>query len=108
MKGRCYPLNDRPTFEDIQALGINGDFNINKAIACPFTPGEIGIVCVKAGEFRPPLAGEWFLSGAIIEAYRTRNNFTTPKQIARLVVVKTEMSVTEISKLRVEQLTRVE
>jgi hypothetical protein len=38
-----------------------------------------------SGEMRPPRAGEWFLSGAIIEAYQTKNDLTAPYPIARLV-----------------------
>lgn len=34
------------------------------------------------GEFRPPLAGEWYLSGAIIEAYHAPSNLSTAYWIA--------------------------
>jgi hypothetical protein len=34
------------------------------------------------GEFRPPLRGEFFLSGAIVEAYRAPNDLSTPYWIA--------------------------
>lgn len=37
------------------------------------------------GEKRPPLKGEWYLSGAIIEAYQAPNDLTTPFHIAKLV-----------------------
>lgn len=38
------------------------------------------------GEKRPPLAGEWFLSGAKVEAYRAANDLTTAYHVARLVI----------------------
>lgn len=38
-----------------------------------------------AGEFRPPRSGEWYLSGAIVEAYRAPNDLSTPFHIATLV-----------------------
>lgn len=38
------------------------------------------------GERRRPKSGEWFLSGAIVEAYRARADMTVERQIARLVV----------------------
>ena len=38
---------------------------------------------IATGEFRPPKAGEWYLSGAIIEAYKARADFTTACWIAR-------------------------
>lgn len=36
------------------------------------------------GETRPPLAGEWYLSGAIIEAYQAGVNMSTPHHIAKI------------------------
>lgn len=41
-----------------------------------------------AGEKRAPRKGEWYLSGAIIEAYEAPNDLTTDYRIARLVQVK--------------------
>ena len=41
------------------------------------------------GETRPPLKGEWYLSGAIIEAYRAPSDLLTPYHIARLVSTRT-------------------
>lgn len=40
------------------------------------------------GEMRPPRKGEWYLSGAVIEAYQAPNDLTTPYYIAELVGVK--------------------
>lgn len=37
------------------------------------------------GEKRPPKRGEWFLSGAIVEAYKAPNDLTHPHLIAVLV-----------------------
>jgi hypothetical protein len=37
-----------------------------------------GIKAVYTGEKRPPKAGEWYLSGAIIGAYQAKNDMTTP------------------------------
>ena len=41
------------------------------------------------GEKRPPKKGEWYLSGAIIEAYQAKNDMTTPYYITKLVQVVT-------------------
>lgn len=41
------------------------------------------------GEFREPRQGEWFLSGAIVEAYRAKANMTTKRHIAKLVKART-------------------
>lgn len=43
----------------------------------------------STGEFRCPKKGEWYLSGAIINAYKAHNDLTTPYHIARLVRTKT-------------------
>lgn len=40
---------------------------------------------VYTGEKRPPRAGEFYLSGAIVSAYRAKNDLTTAYHIARLV-----------------------
>jgi len=40
-------------------------------------------------EFRCPKKGEWYLSGAIVEAYKAHDNLTTPFFIAKLVKTKT-------------------
>lgn len=37
------------------------------------------------GEHRAPRAGEWFLSGAIVEAYRASNDLMMEYHIAELV-----------------------
>lgn len=41
------------------------------------------------GSKRVPRQGEWFLSGAIIEAYQAGKGMTAPYHIARLVKVET-------------------
>lgn len=50
---------------------------------------QLQIKAVPTGEFRCPKKGEWFLSGAIIEAYRAPNDIPTMYYIAKLVVTKT-------------------
>ena len=40
------------------------------------------------GEKRPPRKGEWYLSGAIVEAYKAANDLTTDYHIARLVRIE--------------------
>jgi len=45
---------------------------------------------IRTGEFRAPRKGEWYLSGAIVEAYRAPNDLTPEYQIAKIVRVETE------------------
>lgn len=53
-------------------------------------------MAVWTGEKRPPRKGEWYLSGAIVEAYRAPNDLTTPFHIARVVTVKIETAIREV------------
>lgn len=50
---------------------------------------------MKTREFRNPKAGEWYLSGAIAEAYEAKGDLTSRYNIMRLVltevVTKTEI-----------------
>lgn len=82
--------------------------NTPYALASPLTHGErarLGltpyddrnIMAIWTGEKRAPRAGEWYLSGAIIEAYRAPNDLPTAYHIARLVKVerRTEVVIME-------------
>lgn len=54
---------------------------------------EFRIQCT--GEFRRPNAGEWYLSGAIIEGYQAGSDyFESAYYIGRVVRVKTQTFVT--------------
>ena len=65
---KTYPLADRIPYANIQ--------------------NQINIRAVMAGEFRCPKKGEWYLSGAMVEAYRAPNDLWTGYHIAKLVRVK--------------------
>lgn len=54
------------------------------------------IKAVKTGEFRPVKEGEWFLSGAIPEAYKATADMWYKQHILVLVKTKTEMVTTII------------
>lgn len=46
--------------------------------------GQRGSIFVKTGAFRPPRKGEWFLSGAIPEAYLAYADGAERRDILRL------------------------
>ena len=46
------------------------------------------VKAVFSGEKRPPKKGEWYLSGAVVGAYKAPNDLSTAYHIARLVKVK--------------------
>lgn len=58
---------------------MNPDRKVPRGI---FATPSGGMRFRATGEFRPPLQGEWFLSGAIAEVYKARVNLSTPYWIA--------------------------
>jgi hypothetical protein len=43
---------------------------------------------IWTGEFRPPKEGEWYLSGSIVQAYKTDCDLRESYHIAKIVTVK--------------------
>lgn len=64
MKKKLYPLADTPP----------GGLRL----------GSGPLMARPTGEKRPPRKGEWYLSGAQVEAYRAHNDLSTPYHIAEL------------------------
>ena len=82
-----YPIADRLNAMERESLGLDPkDFNK------PLPQGQ-RIVARRTGNYREPKAGEWYLSGAIVEAYRAPNDLSTPYHIARLVRVEEQVTV---------------
>jgi hypothetical protein len=50
---------------------------------------KINLGAVATGEKRAPRKGEWYLSGAIVGAYKAPNDLDTVFQIARVIRTKT-------------------
>jgi len=71
-----FPVADLPNMEEADRLG------------CNWPPNSRELRVATTGEFRPPIAGEWYLSGAIIEGYRAPSDLHTPFHIARLVRIR--------------------
>lgn len=74
-----YTLADPMNLEECQ------HFNVGPSMG-GFRPKSMR--AVWTGEMRPPRKGEWYLSGAIVEAYRAPNDLSTPYHIAKLVKVE--------------------
>lgn len=58
-------------------------------------PNHREIRALPTGDHRRPKRGEWYLSGAIVEAYQAPNDLTTTQHIARLVRVREIVEVVE-------------
>jgi hypothetical protein len=81
-----YPLSDHPNQTEWKELGSPKDIT--------------QIVAIRTGEFRPPKKGEWYLSGAIPEAYRAYSNLGNKFHIVKLVKKENKIDKRElISKL---------
>jgi hypothetical protein len=97
---KFYPLCDTPTREDTESLGLK-----RSEVTGPL-PTFGGGARVKGarreikaqwtGEKRCPRKGEWYLSGAIIGAYRAPNDLSQTFHIARLAVTETRTTTTEV------------
>lgn len=93
-----YPLADYLTYEDKQALRVQGTMSTAKYQ--DLLRGDfVNVGAVLTGEKRPPKAGEWFISGAIPEAYRMPNDSTQAHHIARLIKYRTETRCIEVKDL---------
>lgn len=103
---KLYPVAERIPLEDVERLGLKRA----KPGSAP-DPDQIGQPLISmgmparnvhaqaTGEFRAPKRGEWYLSGAIVEAYRAPNDLTQEFHIAKLVrtVTRTVTTVTPVS-----------
>jgi len=72
-----YHVHDGPTLAELNALDANPNNQTRRNCGAVWT-----------GEKRCPKKGEWYLSGAVVEAYRALNNLTTEYHIAKLVAVE--------------------
>lgn len=94
-KGKFYEVMDRIPFADRERLNLpaKSEDGVTRLYA-PMLSLGMGVGGVHAqwdGQpERCPKQGEWYLSGARIEAYRAPNDLSTPYHIALLVRTKKE------------------
>lgn len=88
-----YKVIDRIPKDDRERLGLSDKINFFRDL------GESSLVvgskrtrcyAIWTGEKRCPKAGEWYLSGAVCEAYRAAEDMNSEYYIARLVKVEEE------------------
>jgi hypothetical protein len=70
-------------------MKLTGYFPVNGIM------GKPGVMAKPTGEFRCPKKGEWYLSGAVIEAYKAPNDLSSEYHIAKLVHVKQVTTIVE-------------
>lgn len=81
--GMTYPLGDTPT-----AAETNGAPFKERMVLPSLDVHPRGFRAAPTGQRRPPEKGEWYLSGAPVEAFRAPNDLTDTFMIARLVRVE--------------------
>lgn len=92
MKHNIYPLGETPTADETGGASFNERFYSQTLNA-----GSEKFKAVATGEFRPPRKGEWYLSGAIVTAYKAANDLGMSFHIAKLA--KVEKIITETVKI---------
>ncbi len=85
---QIFPLADLPNFKECEK------FNLNRAGGAFVTSP---VKAVWTGEKRCPKKGEWYLSGAIVEAYRAPNDLSSQFHIAKLVKTETKTVTSVVS-----------
>jgi len=92
---KLYPVVDQLTRDELQKLGLTFSEGLHLQPRTSIGLPARNIMAMATGEKRPPKKGEWYLSGAIVEAYRAPNDMMTPFKIATLVRTET-VTVTRI------------
>jgi len=83
---KLFTIADMPSYEECKKLGFSFKDSIHAKMRCRV---------VLTGEFREPKKGEWYLSGAIPEGYRAKNDLLSAFYICRLVRVETKHVIVE-------------
>jgi len=87
-KDKLFPLGDYHPANKVPLLPSLGVVNWPpKGIQADGQEKEY-IVARGTGEYRPPKAGEWYLSGSIVTAYHIKHDLNDPYHIAEIVWVK--------------------
>ncbi len=87
-------MMDRITPNDCQKLNLKFS-DVRQPLVSLGAPAR-DIRAKWTGEKRCPKKGEWYLSGAIVEAYRAPNDLTTPYHIAKLILTETKTITREV------------
>ena len=87
---KTYRLAETPSVAETGGMSFEQRF-VSQSLGC----GANTIAAVRTGEFRSPKRDEWYLSGSIPEAYKAKNDLSTPFHILKLVRVQRETIVVE-------------
>lgn len=100
-RGKFYRVSDYIPANQLKALGIalmfDAEFCFNRWFYDGMPLARNRVMATPTGEKRQPRRGEWYLSGAVVEAYRAQSDLHGVFHIARLAVVEETTSIKEIS-----------
>lgn len=85
--GELYPIVDRVPYKVIQNL-IRPEDRVGRDASLISLRVRSRLRARWTGLVRPPRKGEWYLSGALVEAYHAPNDLTATYPIAELVEVE--------------------
>lgn len=97
---KYFTLGDRPNYDDLRRWFPDMATEEARRMVPWSETMDIRpsrVMAVISGEFREPKADEWYLSGAIVQAYRATNDLTTKFHIAKIVLLQ---AVTTLSVVR--------
>lgn len=86
MLQQFYPVRDRLSVDEVKALGL---------LSTESWKFHEDVRAIVTDEFREVKKGEWYLSGAVPEAYKAQGDSLTKFRICRLVRIRTRI-ITEI------------
>lgn len=97
---RLYPVRGWISSEEFKQLFTAEEIETKRRQLLGLSPSHSHDVYAEAtGEKRPPKKGEWYLSGAIAEAWRAPNDLTTPYHLARLVRIQRITTVNVVARI---------
>jgi hypothetical protein len=85
-----FPVCDSPSWEEIESLGFSRkerSWPVPSSFCHTKKSGE-WVMAIYNKQYRKPKRGEWYLSGAIVSAYKAPNDLSSKYYIAKLVRVR--------------------
>ena len=83
-KPQYFQVKDYISPKELKQLGVDPGLSL----LGNYIRRDYAVCAVFTGEFRPPRKGEWYLSGAVVEAYKAPNDLMEARHIAKLVVIR--------------------
>lgn len=97
---RLYPVRGWLSSEELKRLFTEEEIEAKRRQLLGLAPCHSSDIYAEAtGERRPPKKGEWYLSGAIVEAWRAPNDLSAAYPLARLVRIQRIATVNVVARI---------